>query len=33
MGVFAGSKFFYMANRQNDKKTGVDPITALKRHP
>lgn len=31
-GVVAGSDFFYMANIQDDKKTGFDPITVLKLH-
>jgi hypothetical protein len=31
-GVFVGSDFFYMANIQDDKKTGFNPITVLKLH-
>jgi hypothetical protein len=31
-GVVAGSDFFYMANIQDDKKTGFNPITILKIH-
>jgi hypothetical protein len=31
-GVIAGDEFFYMANIQDDKKTGLDPITILKLH-
>ena len=31
-GVFAGSDFFYMANIQDDKKSGFNPITVLKLH-
>jgi streptogramin lyase len=31
-GVFAGTYFFYMANIQDDKKTGFNPITVLKLH-
>jgi hypothetical protein len=29
-GVIAGGEFFYMANIQDDKKTGFNPITILK---
>jgi hypothetical protein len=29
-GVIAGNDFFYMANIQDDKKTGFNPITILK---
>ena len=31
-GVIAGGNFLYMANIQDDKKTGFDPITILKLH-
>ncbi len=31
-GVLAGGDFFYMANIQDDKKAGFDPITILKSH-
>jgi hypothetical protein len=31
-GVFVGNDFFYMANIQDDKKTGFNPITVLKLH-
>jgi sugar lactone lactonase YvrE len=31
-GVVAGDEFFYMANIQDDKKTGFNPITILKLH-
>jgi hypothetical protein len=31
-GVIAGSNFFYMANIQDSKKTGFDPIAILKLH-
>jgi hypothetical protein len=31
-GVLVGGEFFYMANIQDDKKTGFDPITILKVH-
>lgn len=31
-GVVVGSDFFYMANIQDDKKAGFDPITILKLH-
>jgi len=31
-GVIAGGEFFYMANIQDDKKTGFNPITILKLH-
>jgi hypothetical protein len=31
-GVVAGSEFFYMANIQDDKKNGFDPIAILKLH-
>jgi len=31
-GLVAGRDFFYMANIQDDKETGYDPITMLKLH-
>jgi hypothetical protein len=31
-GVVAGGDFFYMANIQDDKETGYNPITMLKLH-
>ena len=31
-GVIDGDDFYYMANIQDDKKTGFDPITILKIH-
>jgi hypothetical protein len=31
-GVIAGSDFFYMANIQDDQRTGYNPITMLKLH-
>ena len=31
-GVIAGDEFFYMANIQDGKKTGFNPITILKLH-
>jgi hypothetical protein len=31
-GVVAGSDLFYMANIQDDKQAGFDPITILKLH-
>ena len=31
-GVVVGGEFFYMANIQDDKKTGFNPITILKLH-
>ena len=29
-GVLVGDEFFYMANIQDEKRTGFDPITILK---
>jgi hypothetical protein len=31
-GVLAGDEFFYMANIQDDKETGFNPIRVLKLH-